>query len=147
MTLCLKWEAIEIHAFAFLLVKKLATDCVFGFGLFYFSTFKSPLKTFWHANFMLACLPMSCTYGSVTSLLKFIYSEKATKFCEIFHLLLTTVHTVKSKWKILQNFVAFSDYMNFNGLKTFWSSICICSWVFKTKWNILIEMKIEMTLV
>ena len=28
--------------------------------------------------------------------LKFIYSEKATKFCEIFTLLLTTVHTVKS---------------------------------------------------
>ena len=44
---------------------------------------------------------------------KFIYSEKATKFCEIFPLLLTTVHTVKSKGKILQNFVAFSEYMNF----------------------------------
>ena len=46
-------------------------------------------------------------------LLKFIYSEKATKFCEIFTLLLTTVHIVKSKVKILQNFVAFSEYMNF----------------------------------
>ena len=49
-------------------------------------------------------------------LLKFIYSEKATKFCEIFPLLLTqvtTVHTVKSKGKISQNFVAFSEYMNF----------------------------------
>ena len=45
--------------------------------------------------------------------LKFIYSEKATKFCEIFTLLLTTVHTVKSKVKILQSFVAFSEYMNF----------------------------------
>ena len=45
--------------------------------------------------------------------LKFIYSEKATKFCEIFPLLLTTVHTDKSKGKILQNFVAFSEYMNF----------------------------------
>ena len=45
---------------------------------------------------------------------KFIYSEKATKFCEIFTLLLTTVQTVKSKVKILQNFVAFSEYMNFN---------------------------------
>ena len=33
--------------------------------------------------------------------LKFIYSEKAT------------VHTVKSKGKISQNFVAFSEYMNF----------------------------------
>jgi hypothetical protein len=46
-------------------------------------------------------------------LIKFIYSEKATKFCEIFPLLLTTVHTVKSSVKILQNFVAFSEYMNF----------------------------------
>ena len=45
--------------------------------------------------------------------LKFIYSEKATKFCEIFPLLLTAVHTVKSKGKISQNFVAFSEYMNF----------------------------------
>ena len=45
--------------------------------------------------------------------LKFIYSEKATKFCKIFPLLLTTVHTVKSKGKISQNFVAFSEYMNF----------------------------------
>ena len=48
-----------------------------------------------------------------TSNLKFIYSEKATKFCEIFPLLLTTVHTVKSKGKISQNFVALSKYMNF----------------------------------
>ena len=55
--------------------------------------------------------------NSVTKLkeiIKFIYSEKATKFCEIFPLLLTTVHTVQSK--ILQNFVAFSEYMNFNVL-------------------------------
>ena len=51
------------------------------------------------------------------SLLKFIYSEKATKFCEIFLLLLTAVHTVKSKGKISQNFVAFSEYMNFNDLQ------------------------------
>ena len=47
------------------------------------------------------------------SSVKFIYSEKATKFCEIFPLLLTTVHTVKSRGKISQNFVAFSEYMNF----------------------------------
>ena len=38
---------------------------------------------------------------------KFIYSEKATKFCEILTLLLTTVHTVKIKVKISQNFVSF----------------------------------------
>ena len=45
--------------------------------------------------------------------LKFIYSEKATIFFEISSLLLTAVHTVKSKVEILQNFVAFSEYMNF----------------------------------
>ena len=46
--------------------------------------------------------------------IKIIYSEKATTFCEIFLLLLTTEHTVKSKGKISQNFVAFSEYLNFN---------------------------------
>ena len=46
-------------------------------------------------------------------MLKFIYSEKATKFCEIFTLLLSYVVPVKSKMEILQNFVAFSEYMNF----------------------------------
>ena len=43
-----------------------------------------------------------------------IFYEKATKFCKIFPLLLTAVHSVKSKGKISQNFVAFSEYMNFN---------------------------------
>ena len=37
------------------------------------------------------------------TLLKFIYSEKATKFCEIFILLLTVCTVVKSKVKISQN--------------------------------------------
>ena len=45
--------------------------------------------------------------------LKSIYSEKATKFCKIFPLLLTACTLVKSKGKISQNFVAFSEYMNF----------------------------------
>ena len=39
--------------------------------------------------------------------------EKATKFCEIFPLLLFYVVPVKSKGKILQIFLAFSEYMNF----------------------------------
>ena len=47
------------------------------------------------------------------NLLKFVYFEKATKFCEISTLLLTTVHTDKSKVEISQNFVAFSEYINF----------------------------------
>ena len=48
------------------------------------------------------------------AVLKFIYSEKVTKFCEIFRLLLSYVVPVKSKVKIAQNFVTFSEYMNFN---------------------------------
>ena len=56
---------------------------------------------------------ISTLVSQLPSRVKFIYSEKATKFCEIFPLLLTTVHTVKSKGKISQNFVAFSEYMNF----------------------------------
>ena len=46
-------------------------------------------------------------------MLQFINSEKATKFSETFSLLLSYVVPVKSKLKISQNFVAFSEYMNF----------------------------------
>ena len=51
------------------------------------------------------------------ALLKFIYSEKATKFCEIFILLLSYVVPVKSKKKILKNFMAFSEYLNFKSYR------------------------------
>ena len=49
---------------------------------------------------------MRCKWFSQT--LKFIYSGKATKIYEISTLLLS-----KSKVEILQNFMAFSEYMNF----------------------------------
>ena len=45
------------------------------------------------------------------TVVKFIYSEKATKFCEIFTLLLTGTTKDKGKVKISQNFVAFTEYM------------------------------------
>ena len=51
--------------------------------------------------------------------IKFIYSEKATKFCEISTLLLTVCTVVKSKVEISQNVVAFSEYMNFNCSSTY----------------------------
>ena len=51
--------------------------------------------------------------------IKFIYSEKATKFCKNFTLLLTVCTVVKSKVKISQNFAAFSKYMNFNAKKIY----------------------------
>ena len=44
---------------------------------------------------------------------KFIYSKKATKFCEISTLLLTGTTQDKSKVEFPQNFVAFSEYINF----------------------------------
>ena len=47
-------------------------------------------------------------------MLKFIYSEKATKFCKISTVDLSYVVPVKSTVEILQNFVVFSEYMNFN---------------------------------
>ena len=45
--------------------------------------------------------------------MKFIYSEKATKFCEIFTLLLSYVAPVKSRANISRNFLAFLEYMIF----------------------------------
>ena len=46
--------------------------------------------------------------------LKFIYSEKATTFCDISTGDLSYVAKVKSTVEILQDFVAFSEFMNFN---------------------------------
>ena len=46
--------------------------------------------------------------------LKFIYSEKAKKLCEISTVDLSYVVPVKSTVEISQNFVSFSEYMNFN---------------------------------
>ena len=48
---------------------------------------------------------------------KFIYSEKATNFYEISTADLSHVVTVKSPVEISQNFVAFSEYMNFTMVK------------------------------
>ena len=53
----------------------------------------------------------------ISDKVKFMYSEKATKFFEIFTFLLTVCTVVKSKVKILQNIVAFSEYKNFNSKK------------------------------
>ena len=52
--------------------------------------------------------------------LKFIYSEKATKFCEISTVDLSYVVPVKYTVEIPQTFVAFSEYIDFKrplGLK------------------------------
>ena len=56
----------------------------------------------------------------------FVYSEKATKFCKISTLILSIVHTDKSKVEILQNFVAFLEYINFNILQIFPNYLTFC---------------------
>ena len=47
-------------------------------------------------------------------MVKFIYSEKATNFCEISTVDLSYVVTVKFMVEISKNFVAFSEYINFS---------------------------------
>ena len=42
-----------------------------------------------------------------------LYSEKGTKVCQISTVDLSYVVPVKSTVEIMQNFVAFSEYMNF----------------------------------
>ena len=49
----------------------------------------------------LLLIKVDTVHSNVLKLLKFIYSEKATEVCKIFTLLLTAVHTVKTKVKIL----------------------------------------------
>ena len=48
-----------------------------------------------------------------SNIVKFIYSEKATNFCEFSTIDLSYVVTVKSTVEILQNFVVFSEDLNF----------------------------------
>ena len=54
--------------------------------------------------------------ASIITFLKFVYSEKTTKFWKISNLLLSVCTVDKSKVKILKNFVAFSEYINFKCL-------------------------------
>ena len=56
-------------------------------------------------------------YLKANSFIIFIYSEKATNVCENFTVDLYYIVTVKSTVEILQNFVAFSEYINFMKLK------------------------------
>ena len=50
---------------------------------------------------------------SSSSFLKFIYSDKATKFCEISTNFWLAVHRTNNWWRFRKIFVAFSEYMNF----------------------------------
>ena len=48
-----------------------------------------------------------CKTDNVVTSLKFIYSEKATKFCKIS----TVQHRTNLRWSFTETFVAFSEYM------------------------------------
>ena len=66
----------------------------------------------------------SCSPNKIfRKLVKFVYSEKDTKFCEISTLLLFVCTVDKRKVEISQNFVAFSEYMNFNHQDGKWKKI------------------------
>ena len=72
--------------------------------------------------------PIDLATGQEFYLIKFIYSEKATKYSEISTVDLSYVESVKSTVEISQHFVAFSEYMNFTKkLKIVtWLSKSIC---------------------
>ena len=57
---------------------------------------------------------MSFRYASNNFIRSYIYSEKATKFCKISTVDLTGTTKDKFTVEISQNFVTFSEYMNFN---------------------------------
>ena len=67
-----------------------------------------------------------------------MYSEKATKFCKVSTLLVTVCAVVKIKVEISQNFVAFSEYINFNKLKKY----CITKIVAKFSKKLQIAKKV-----
>ena len=104
-----------------------------GFLKFFKKISKSIQRTFWHLLKLMSCLALNCAHHIISSKLKFIYSEKATKVCKISTLLLSTIHTMV---EIPQNFVAFSEYMNFSNvkinleifLKLLWPSQNVWTW-------------------
>ena len=87
-------------------------------------------KHLWHSQ------NRSTVLAKEGSLALFIYSEKATKFCEISTILLSYVVPVKSKVEISQNLVAFSYYINFNS-KSFllFTWFCLEFYFFWCQWT------------
>ena len=77
------------------------------------------------AQFSVKIQPMLMLMKLLNAKVKFKYSEKAIKFCKISTLDLSCVVRVKSRVKILQNFVAFSEYMNFKYRKFRLSALSI----------------------
>ena len=108
------------------------------------TTWENETKTHHNARFIdekaqiksLMFFFVSFLSSELQDLIKFIYFEKATKFCEIFNLLLSYVAQVKSKVKISKSIVAFSEYMNFILIcepQSIWSMLLVMSWIYNNE--------------
>ena len=71
--------------------------------------------SFCKKNAIISSKKKDCWKNNLQCFIKFIHSEKATNFCEISDL--SYVVMVKSTLEISQNFVSFSEYMNFSTLQ------------------------------
>ena len=72
--------------------------------------------SFCKKNAIISSKKKDCWKNNLQCFIKFIHSEKVTNVCEISTMDLFYVVTVKSTVEISQNFVAFSEYMNFKVL-------------------------------
>ena len=78
---------------------------------------KKYLRVITLKDYMFCWNVTNCMWGLLYTYIlyiKLLYSEKGTKFFKISTVDLSYVVTVKSTVEILQNFVAFSEYMNFS---------------------------------
>ena len=95
------------------------SDNVTGFGLYLIS-----LKIIFSVSVSFLMFPCSKKHLIRAYLDKVHIFWEDHKILQIFTLLLTTVHTVKSKVKISQNVVAFSEFIIFNPTSTRSGRLC-----------------------
>ena len=74
----------------------------------------------------------------------FIYSEKATKFCEISTVDLSYIVAVKSTVDISKKIVAFSENMNFNKAKEQTRAYCSILYTVLLSWKSNYNNKVEL---
>ena len=92
------------------------------------NSWQNNLMTLWQLLDDYVCVMVNSNYTDALSwklsiLLKFIYCEKATKFCKLSVVDLTGTTKDKSTVEIFQNFVAFSEYMNFTTSEQIWTPV------------------------
>ena len=81
----------------------------------------------------------------VAAVVTFIYSDKATKFCEISTVDLSFVVPVRPTIEISQNFAAFSDYINFKGVPLILSKyIHVSTYYVSTMWPFTTQERVTL---